>query len=108
MKSPYGQELESFRDTVRTFFERELVPRLGEFEEHGLDRRFWLAAGRAGILGSQAPEAYGGVGAGPLPSMIISEELGRSPAAGATGSSLNSDVLTGMLAEHGTPEQHAR
>jgi acyl-CoA dehydrogenase len=107
MNSPYGEELESFRHTVRTFFARELAPRLQQFEEHGLDRQFWLAAGRAGILGSQVPEEYGGAGAGPLPAMIISEELGRSPAAGATGSSLNSDVLTGVLTEYGTREQCA-
>ena len=108
MNSPYGEDLELFRVTVRSFFERELVPRLPTFEAQGLDRPFWLAAGRAGILGTQVPEAYGGAGAGPLPAMVLSEELGRSPMAGATGSSLNSDVLTGMLVEDGSAEQHGR
>jgi acyl-CoA dehydrogenase len=108
MNSIYGEDLESFRNTVRTFFERELAPRLPYFEEHGLDRAFWHAAGRAGLLGSQVPEEYGGAGAGPLAAMIISEELGRSTAAGATGSSLNADVLTSLLAENGSADQHLR
>jgi acyl-CoA dehydrogenase len=108
MNSIYGEDLETFRDTVRSFFERELAPRLPYFEEHGLDRAFWHAAGRAGLLGSQVPEVHGGADAGPLAAMIISEELGHSTAAGATGSSLNADVLTSMLVENGSAEQHRR
>jgi acyl-CoA dehydrogenase len=81
---------------------------LSEFEADGLDRPFWHAAGRVGLLGSSVPEQFGGAGAGPLAAIIISEELGRSPEAGATGSSLTSDVLTTVLVEHGTEEQKQR
>jgi acyl-CoA dehydrogenase len=108
LTGPYGDELEAFRRTVRTFFARELAPRLLEFEAGGLDRPFWQAAGRAGLLGSAIPEQVGGAGAGPLAAIIVSEELGRSPEAGATGSSLTSDVLTTVLVEHGTEEQKQR
>lgn len=108
MDGPYSDELEAFRRTVRAFFARELAPRLPEFEAHGLDRSFWRAAGRAGILGTVIPEAFGGAGATGLAAMIISEELGRSPEAAMTGSSLNSDVLTSALVAHGTAEQKQR
>lgn len=108
MTEPYSEELETFRRTVRAFFAKELKPRMSEFEANGLDRSFWRAAGRAGLLGSVIPEEFGGSGTGPLAAIIISEELGRSPEAGATGSSLNSDVLTSMLLEHGSDEQKQR
>ena len=105
MHSAYGEELDAFRDTVRAFFRKELEPRIKEFEQHGTDRAFWQAAGRAGLLGLFVPEEYGGPGADPLAIMIVSEELGRCPAGATVGSCLNADMTTHFMVGYGTESQ---
>src|SRR5581483_650417 len=79
METAYGEELEMFRETARAFFQKEVEPRLKKLE-HGTDDEFWLGAGRAGLLGVAVPPEYGGPGADPLAIVVVSEELGRSPA----------------------------
>src|SRR6476660_7448823 len=106
--SAYGADLEMFRDTVREFFKAELAPRLATFERDGTDRGCWRAAGAAGLLGVFVPEDYGGPGADPLAILIVSEELGRSPAGATVGSCLNSDMATRFLVDHGTDSQKRR
>jgi acyl-CoA dehydrogenase len=104
MESAYGEELEQFRDVVRSFFRRDVEPRLRELE-NGTDDRFWKDAARAGLLGVVVPEEYGGPGADPLAMVIISEELGRSPAGAVLGSCLNSDMTTMFLLLYGSEQQ---
>jgi acyl-CoA dehydrogenase len=103
--SAYGEELEQFRVTVRNFFQKEVEPRVREFEQHGTDRAFWKAAGNAGLLGVFVPEEYGGPGADPLAIMVVSEELGRSPAGATIGSSLNADMTTHFMVNYGNEVQ---
>jgi acyl-CoA dehydrogenase len=103
--SGYGEELELFRTTVRGFFEKEVEPRVKHFEQHGTDRAFWKAAGSAGLLGVFVPEEYGGPGADPLAIMVVSEELGRSPAGATIGSSLNADMSTHFMVNFGNETQ---
>ncbi|MET0659987.1 MAG: acyl-CoA dehydrogenase family protein [Steroidobacteraceae bacterium] len=104
MQSAYGEELDLFREGVRAFFRRDVEPRLHELES-GTDERFWKDAARAGLLGVVAPEEYGGPGADPLAMVIISEELGRSPAGAVLGSCLNSDMTTMFMLMYGNEEQ---
>lgn len=105
MQTGYGEELEIFRTTVRAFLRKELEPRGKEFEQHGCDRAFWHAAGAAGLLGVFVPVEYGGYGADPLAILGVSEELGRSPAVATVGSSLNADMSTCFMVDHGTEAQ---
>ena len=104
MESPYGEDLAIFREGVRAFFRRDVEPRLRDLEK-GADDRFWQDAAGAGLLGVVVPEEYGGPGADPLAMVIISEELGRSPAGAVLGSSLNSDMSTMFLLLYGSEEQ---
>lgn len=104
MKSAYGEELELFREGVQSFFRRDVEPRLRALEK-GADERFWKDAARAGLLGVVVPEEYGGPGADPLAMVIISEELGRSPAGAVLGSSLNSDMSTMFMLLYGSEDQ---
>ena len=108
MQTAYGEELEMFRLTARAFFQKELEPRIKEFEKHGTDRAFWRAAGAAGLLGVFVPSEYGGPDADPLAIMVVSEELGRSPGGATVGSCLNADMTTYFMAHFGTEEQKRR
>ena len=104
MDSAYGEEMEMLRDSARSFLQREVEPRLKQLEA-GTDERFWRAAGRAGLLGVAVPEEYGGPGANPLAIVVVSEELGRSPAGATLGSSLNADMCTMFMLRYGTEAQ---
>ena len=104
MESPYGEDLDLFRGSVRAFFARDVEPRLRDLEG-GADERFWKDAASAGLLGVVVPEEYGGPGADPLAMVIISEELGRSPAGAVLGSCLNSDMATMFMLLYGTEAQ---
>ena len=104
MESVYGDELELFRQTARSFLQREVEPRLRELEG-GTDEAFWRGAGRAGLLGVAVPEEYGGPGADPLAIVVVSEELGRSPAGATLGSCLNADMCTMFLLRYGDEAQ---
>ena len=54
---------EAFRDTMRTFCEKEIVPHHDEWEKDGIvPREVWLKAGELGLLGFMMPEEFGGGG----------------------------------------------
>ena len=104
MESVYGDELEMFRLTARSFLQREVEPRLKELQA-GTDATFWRGAGQAGLLGVAVPEEYGGPGADPLAIVVVSEELGRSPAGATLGSCLNADMCTMFMLRYGSEQQ---
>jgi alkylation response protein AidB-like acyl-CoA dehydrogenase len=73
----FSSEHELFRDSVRTFLEKEAVPFHGQWEKQGyIDRQLWNKAGEAGMLCSHLPEEYGGLGADFLYSAVVIEEVG--------------------------------
>lgn len=54
-------EHEAFRETVRQFIERELVPNAERWEaDRIVDRSAFVAAGKYGLIGFNMPEQYGG------------------------------------------------
>ena len=57
----YDEDHEAFRESVREFLDREVVPHLEEHaHDKGLPRELWLEAGKQGLLGLEVPEEYGG------------------------------------------------
>lgn len=106
--SPFLEEHEMFRQTVRNFLDRELEPNYKKFEAAGeVSRDFWRAAGAAGLLGTCVPEEYGGAGADAIFQVILSHEWGRSIGAWTVGSSIQADLVTEVLVKSGT-EAHRR
>ena len=60
----FSREHELFRDQVRRFIDKELVPKIPEWNRVGMsDRESWRKMGAAGFLGANAPAEYGGAGA---------------------------------------------
>jgi acyl-CoA dehydrogenase len=104
-ESPYGDEMDMYRATVRAFFEREVEPRYREFEAAGTDRAIWKKAGEYGILGATIPESHGGPGANRFSIMVAAEELGYAPAGATAGSFIGTDICTNFLVDFGTEEQ---
>ncbi|TMK25862.1 MAG: acyl-CoA dehydrogenase [Actinobacteria bacterium] len=74
---------EDFRESFRTFLEREVLGeegRYGEWERAGVvPREVFALAGRGGFLGMAVPEDYGGAGAEDFRfNLIIGEETQRA------------------------------
>lgn len=101
----FSEEHNIFRDNVRKFLTREIVPHHSEWEDSGIvDRAAWLAAGRQGLLCMTIPEAYGGLGLSRLYSVILIEELARLNLSGPNFP-LHSDIVAPYIARYGTEAQ---
>ena len=100
----YTEEHRIFRDAVRKFFEKEVVPHADEWEEAGrVPKSVWRKMGEQGFLCMDVPEEYGGLGADFLYSVILTEELGRT---GNTGlaAPLHSDIVVPYISSFASEE----
>jgi acyl-CoA dehydrogenase len=106
----YSEEHEMQRDAMRGFIKAEITPHFARWEEAGMvDRSFWSAAGRAGMLCPQIPETYGGAGGNFKHNAIVVEEIGYAGYAGPmVNFSVHSDVCAGYLLNAGTEAQKQR
>lgn len=105
----YTDEHEAFRDMVRSFIEKEIAPHHEQWEKDGIvSREVWLAAGRAGLLGIDMPEEYGGGGNADYRYYVIfNEELARASVHGP-GFAVHNDINGGYLRQLCNDEQKAR
>ena len=105
-RTAFTEDHQLFREQVRRFFERELMPHLARWEEEGIvDRQLWTKCGAAGLLCPTVPEAYGGLGLDFTYNAVIDEELAY---AGSTaGISLHSDIVADYLVAYGSDAQKA-
>jgi alkylation response protein AidB-like acyl-CoA dehydrogenase len=105
----FTAEHDAFRDMVRTFIAREITPYHEQWERDGMvSRELWLAAGKAGLLGIDVDEKYGGGGNTDYRYyLILGEELA---AAGATGPAfaVHNDINGQYFNRLCTPEQRER
>jgi alkylation response protein AidB-like acyl-CoA dehydrogenase len=102
-------EHDAFRDMVRAFIAREIAPYHEQWERDGIvSRDVWLAAGRAGLLGIEIDEKYGGGGNRDYRYyVILNEELARAGASGPMFQ-LHNDMIGPYLDRLATPEQRER
>lgn len=94
-----------FRDTVRKFVEKEVVPYHAQWEKDGIvPRELWLKAGAQGLLCCTIPEEYGGLGLDYLFDVVVVEELWRVGASGP-GFLIHTDLVATYINSFGTEEQ---
>ncbi|WP_367046690.1 acyl-CoA dehydrogenase family protein [Streptomyces sp. Je 1-332] len=105
----FTAEHEAFRETVRTFLAKEVLPHYEEWEKDGIvSRDAWRAAGKQGLLGLAVPEEYGGGGNTDFRySAVLAEEFTRAGASGlALG--LHNDIIGPYLTSLATEDQKRR
>ncbi len=104
-RSPWmDEELELFREAVSRFVESEILPHDTRFrEQHHVDRELWNQAGEVGILCTDIPERYGGVGGDVRHEAVVAEELGRRGIT-SLGHSVHS-IVAHYILNYGTEEQ---
>jgi acyl-CoA dehydrogenase len=105
----FTSEHEAFRDMVRSFIAAEIAPYHEQWERDGaVSREVWLAAGKAGLLGIDIDEEYGGGGNSDYRYyLILNEELARAGAHGP-GFSVHNDINGQYLKRLASPEQSER
>ncbi|GIH02389.1 isovaleryl-CoA dehydrogenase [Rhizocola hellebori] len=100
-----NDEQRLFRETLRTFVDREIRPVAQEWEESGRYPTEIVATMRSmGLFGLTVPEEYGGLGADMVSFALVFEEIAKGwmGIAGILGSHT---LACWMIAKHGTPQQ---
>ncbi len=106
-RTVFREDHEQFRDAVRHFFDKEIVPHLADWERNGIvPKEVWRKAGREGLLNTMLPEPYGSGGDFGHAAVLI-EEVGRTNAT-ALGFPLHSDIVAPYIYAYGNQEQHDR
>jgi len=107
----YQADHEVYRETVREFLAREVVPHQDDWDrEHWIDRAVFARAAKAGIYALQIGEEYGGAGEPDYRyRMVVSEEIARINALsfGLT-ISLQDDLVLHYLLDLTNDEQKQR
>ena len=105
----FAAEHEAFRETVRTFLAKEVLPHYASWERAGIvPREAWCAAGRQGLLGLAVPEDHGGGGVADYRfGAVLCEEFARA-GAGGFGIPLHNEVIGPYLIGLATEEQRRR
>ncbi|MGI5485783.1 acyl-CoA dehydrogenase family protein [Microtetraspora malaysiensis] len=98
-----------FRQTVREFLAREVVPHHPQWEKDGIvPREVWKKAGEIGMFGFSVPEQYGGSGITDFRyNTVVVEEIIRGGASGL-GFSLHNDVMAPYFVDLTDDEQKER
>ncbi len=74
----FTEEHTLFRESLRDFLQKEVVPHIDKWEETGKIERFiWKKFGNMGYFGLAYPEAYGGLDLDLFYTVILLEELQR-------------------------------
>jgi acyl-CoA dehydrogenase len=106
-RSLFQEEHALFRQSVREFIAREIIPFNAEWEiQKQVSRESWIKLGENGFLGIQAPEHLGGLNIQDFRfNAIFIEELGLSGCSGpAIGYPLHNDIVMPYILHYGTEE----
>ena len=102
--SEQDTELALFRDSVRRFVKERVAPFYEEWESAGIiPRETWRELGAAGMLGTDIPLEYGGVGADFRFSVVVQQEIARAGfLALACNITVHSDICAHYVLNAGT------
>jgi alkylation response protein AidB-like acyl-CoA dehydrogenase len=109
-RTVYSADHEAFRDTVRTFIERSILPIHEEIvAEKQIPDSVWLAAGKADLLGLEVPEEFGGSDPGDYRfNAVLGEELAKVSMAYNSCFQMHFDIGVPYFVKYGTQEQKER
>lgn len=102
---PFTEEHLAFRDSIRAFVAREIIPNIETWEQtRRLPRALYRKAAEVGLQGLIHPEELGGSGGDFLMQVILSEELGRAGSGGVAASLGSSSIGLPPIVKLGSPE----
>ncbi|RAS12298.1 acyl-CoA dehydrogenase family protein [Cupriavidus alkaliphilus] len=105
----YSADHESFRASVRRFFETEVAPHADAWDEAGsFPRELYRKAAAAGLLQPGFPEAYGGVPCDAFYRMILFEERAWGGSGGIASGLFSHTIAAPPIAAAGSEAMKAR
>jgi acyl-CoA dehydrogenase len=106
--SPWmDEDLAIFRDAVAKFVVAEMLPHEEQWrKQQNVGKEIWLKAGAQGLLCTDIPAEYGGIGGDFRHEVVIYEEMARRGLTGF-GQGVHS-ICAHYLLNHGTEEQKRR
>jgi acyl-CoA dehydrogenase len=106
--SPWmDEDLAIFRDAVARFVEAEMMPNDAQWrKQQNVGAEIWRKAGATGLLCTDIPAEYGGVGGDFRHEAVLYQELGRRALSGF-GQGVHS-ICAHYFVNHGTEEQKHR
>lgn len=113
MSTPYrspwvDDDIDALTRMAAEFFEANAVPNRERWEQQKcVDRDFWLAAGKLGLLCASIPEQYGGGGGSLAHDFAIFQAQARCGDSGF-GNQVHSGLVAHYLLAYGTEEQKRR
>ncbi len=100
---PFAPEHETFRDSVRTFVEREIAPHVNAWDEAGsFPRSLYRRAAEMGLLGLGYPESLGGTPADGWYRLVATEEIARAGSGGLMASLFSHSIGLPPIVAHGS------
>ncbi|GGP08706.1 acyl-CoA dehydrogenase family protein [Nonomuraea glycinis] len=103
-----NDEQRAFRETLRAFVDKEIVPVATEWEHSGrYPTEIVEKMKLMGLFGLSVPEEYGGLGADMVSFALVFEEIARGWM-GVAGTIGSHSLACWMIARHGTEEQKRR
>ncbi|HUD25813.1 MAG TPA: isovaleryl-CoA dehydrogenase [Burkholderiaceae bacterium] len=104
-----GEDIETLREVVRTFAQREIAPLAAEADRTDcFPMALWPRLGELGVLGITVEEEFGGTGMGYLAHMIAMEELSRASASIGLSYGAHSNLCVNQIRRNGSAEQKLR
>ncbi|AQZ64472.1 Butyryl-CoA dehydrogenase [[Actinomadura] parvosata subsp. kistnae] len=101
-------EQKAFRETLRAFVDKEIVPVATEWEHSGrYPAEIVDKMKQMGLFGLSVPEEYGGMAADMVSFALVFEEIARGWM-GVAGTIGSHSLACWMIARHGTEEQKRR
>jgi len=102
----FSQETQLLAQTCRDFLMQEVMPVMDRLDAHeeGLMRSLLKKAGEIGLLSVDIPEAYGGLGAPKVQSMVVAESIGAGGSF-PVAHGAQTGIGTLPIVYFGTPEQ---
>ncbi|MCA9553146.1 MAG: acyl-CoA dehydrogenase family protein [Myxococcales bacterium] len=105
----YTEEHQAFRQSLRRWVEREILPHVEAWEAaRAFPRELYAKAAEIGLLGMGFPEAYGGVPMDPFHVIITCEELARAAAGGLSAGLMSHSIGLPPVAHLGSEALKAR
>lgn len=103
------EEHEAYRETVRRFVEREILPNAAKWDEaEEFPRELYRKAAAAGLLGVGYPEEYGGTPANYFFRIVSAEEFARAGCGGLSASLFSHTIGAPPIAAVGSEELKRR
>ncbi|SEL04126.1 acyl-CoA dehydrogenase family protein [Streptacidiphilus jiangxiensis] len=108
-RTVFTEDHEAFRETIRDFIAKEVVPVYPEWEKAGhAPKDFYLKLGELGVFGIEVPEEFGGAGmTGFKYQAIVTEECARAGVSfGSAG--VHTGLCLPYIMEYANEEQKKR